>query len=503
MRLLLLSFLLLGYLHTDHLCGQASTTVPFRKVGKSCHLECTINGYPVEFTFDTGAELVCIPRKLAKLLLAEQVISPLDLTGEKIEVQTASGHSEKGDGIIFQKMVVGEFIFTQIAGVVMPNDTAGVLLGQTLLEQLSSYTIDNDEGKITFYSKTQQTLDISLDCDTTAAHWWDDRSLTMEQYIGFGMKPVEQTWSEKDYAQALALLELVKEKCPGSLPRKNSKRSGPLFEKIASQKDLVAFLGSQVAGKISQLDLNTAVINNSNRLFELYGTQDTLYGNEIYELYNQNLYQMDELAGVIKQVKGDNRLLPAADLENLKDYLEHGMNMTFDLFLFGDLMLGKKDLEKLMQKVSTMLPAYLKVVGRSQFKANIREQAWVLAELAHNEAVQQQMGLLYQSLRPNEETKEEEKEKKALLQVLRENTYFAFICLSYNGRFSLRDEGKVLEYTMSDFEPKIKVQLALDKNGSDTILGKQGSQVTKTYSVQETGVYDALQCIVRELTKVY
>lgn len=462
-------------------------------------VECSINGYPVEFTFDTGAELLAMPKRLAALLVVQKAVSPLDFTGEKVAIRSAAGETTKGDGVVFKNFKIGDFVFSEVEGVILPSDSAGVLLGQTVFQRLKAYTVDNANQEIILTAAEEVRVVPFFDCDSAL-----QADLDMAAYSQIGIKQPDLPWSELDFENAIQRLRQLNEKCPGQLPRLGSDRSGKLFEKLSAQPELVASLASHSSGKISQVALSNSVLTNMIALFGLY--DDPIYYPEIYELHRQNILQCEGYANLINQIKGDRNLLKPEDMESIKDGLAASYLLGFTLFCFGGDLLGEQPIGELAKKIRLMAPVCLKVVGRPRFKSTVRERAWIFSALPTTEGVRSEMQLLYKELKPEKMEKEAIEEQEKLLEALKRHTGFTYACLSYDGRFKLKAEEKLLEFTVEGLEPKLKIILDFKSGQSLTIRGKQGATWSKVYEAGNHFLFDysePIELIIKELVKVY
>ena len=86
-----------------------------------------INGYRVTFLVDTGATNVAVPEKVAVRAGLKQ--------GLPIMVGTAAGKVRAYNTRI-RRLQIGDFIFSDLRAMIIPDDSDSVLLGMNALEQL-------------------------------------------------------------------------------------------------------------------------------------------------------------------------------------------------------------------------------------------------------------------------------------------------------------------------------------------------------------------------------
>ena len=115
--------------------------IPLRKVGKSYMIAGVIGGggMPVDFTLDTGAELVCLPDRMVYRLIALGLLVPDDFIGQG-RMRSADGATRTTRRFILRSLVVGDQNVHQVEA----SDGCGEpLLGQSFLGVFNSYHIDN------------------------------------------------------------------------------------------------------------------------------------------------------------------------------------------------------------------------------------------------------------------------------------------------------------------------------------------------------------------------
>lgn len=122
--------------------------------GGNKYLQTQIEGIDVEFTFDTGCSDVLINQNIFNEMRRRNLIKPSDLS-EKSEAMIANGASHVVRHFIIKELKIGTCIFHNIYASVGVNDqpNASPLLGQSVLERFSSYTIK--ENKLYFQAKPE------------------------------------------------------------------------------------------------------------------------------------------------------------------------------------------------------------------------------------------------------------------------------------------------------------------------------------------------------------
>lgn len=127
--------------------GEEKTVeIPFTKDGGVCKVKCQINGLPLHFIFDTGASDVSISSVEATFMLKNDYLKPSDITGKQ-NYMNANGDITEGTVINLRKVNFGGMELTNIKASVVKNQSAPLLLGQSVLSRLGRIEIDN-AGKV-------------------------------------------------------------------------------------------------------------------------------------------------------------------------------------------------------------------------------------------------------------------------------------------------------------------------------------------------------------------
>lgn len=108
-----------------------------------------INGIKMYFIFDTGAGMVSISETEASFLYKQGTLLDDDILG-KANFIDANGNISEGTVINLKTVKVGNRILTNIQASVVHNMKAPLLLGQSVLEEFGSISINNKKGEITF-----------------------------------------------------------------------------------------------------------------------------------------------------------------------------------------------------------------------------------------------------------------------------------------------------------------------------------------------------------------
>ena len=131
--------------------------VPFTKEGNVCKVKCTINNLPLHFIFDTGASNVSISSVEATFMLKNDYLAVSDIIGRQ-NYMTADGNITEGTVINLRDVKLGNIHLNDIKASIVKNQSAPLLLGQSVFSKLGKIEIDNDNKvlRITYRQKVKQ-----------------------------------------------------------------------------------------------------------------------------------------------------------------------------------------------------------------------------------------------------------------------------------------------------------------------------------------------------------
>lgn len=117
--------------------------VPFVKEGGVCKVKCSINSLPLHFIFDTGASDVSISSVEATFMLKNDYLSVSDILGRR-NYMTADGNITEGTVVNLRELKLGNIHLNDIKASVVKNQSAPLLLGQSVFSKLGKIEIDNE-----------------------------------------------------------------------------------------------------------------------------------------------------------------------------------------------------------------------------------------------------------------------------------------------------------------------------------------------------------------------
>lgn len=121
--------------------------LPMERIGGVSYVTIEINKIPLKFVFDTGASNICISISEANVLYKQGSLTEEDIMGIT-NFQDATGQISEGMEINLREVKIGSQVLYDVRALVVDNDQAPLLLGQSALEQFGSIEIDNKNDLI-------------------------------------------------------------------------------------------------------------------------------------------------------------------------------------------------------------------------------------------------------------------------------------------------------------------------------------------------------------------
>lgn len=124
-----------------------TTRVPFTRQNGVTHVQCSINGLPLNFVFDTGASDVTLSMVEATFMMKNNYINERDVVGSSMYMD-ANGNVSEGTTLVLRKVEFGGLELHNVRASVVRNQRAPLLLGQSVLSRLGSVEIDNKNNEL-------------------------------------------------------------------------------------------------------------------------------------------------------------------------------------------------------------------------------------------------------------------------------------------------------------------------------------------------------------------
>ena len=116
-------------------------------VGGVYKVPCNVNGLNLDFIFDTGSSDISISSIKARFMLKNGYLTMNDLGGTS-KYMTANGDIVNGTEVILSNMKIGNLILKKVKASVIDNQSAPLLLGQSVLSRLGKIEVDNNKKLI-------------------------------------------------------------------------------------------------------------------------------------------------------------------------------------------------------------------------------------------------------------------------------------------------------------------------------------------------------------------
>ena len=116
--------------------------IPFVKENGIYKVQCTINGLPLHFVFDTGATDVSLSLVEANFMMKNGYLTGKDVVGSQ-RYMDANGDVTVGTVINIKEVNFGDCVLNNVRASVVKNQRAPLLLGQSVLRRLGKIEIDN------------------------------------------------------------------------------------------------------------------------------------------------------------------------------------------------------------------------------------------------------------------------------------------------------------------------------------------------------------------------
>lgn len=137
---------------------EQTVEIPFNKEAGVCKVKCAINNLPLYFVFDTGASDVSLSSVEATFMMKNGYLKSSDVIGKQ-NYMMANGEISAGTVINLRNVNFGGLDLDNIRASVVHNQTAPLLLGQSILGRLGSIEIDNAKRvlRITYKKKIEES----------------------------------------------------------------------------------------------------------------------------------------------------------------------------------------------------------------------------------------------------------------------------------------------------------------------------------------------------------
>jgi aspartyl protease family protein len=147
--------LLIVFFKTSSLFSQV--VIKLEKAGGVYRVPCSVNGVPMKFIFDTGASQVSISLTEALFMYKSGLLSDNEILGKQ-SFQDATGSISEGTIIRLRSLSIGGLKIQNVEASVVHNLEAPLLLGQSALSKLGTFTLNPENGTLTFHSGKDEII---------------------------------------------------------------------------------------------------------------------------------------------------------------------------------------------------------------------------------------------------------------------------------------------------------------------------------------------------------
>lgn len=132
--------------HTNNVVG--TYRIPYKlQNGGTYEIASKVNGLPLNMTFDTGAADISISQTEVDFMLKNGFLSERDYVGKTV-YNLANGANEESKLIILRRVEIGGVVLKNVLAGIVENREAGMLMGQSAMQNFGTITIDNKKQEI-------------------------------------------------------------------------------------------------------------------------------------------------------------------------------------------------------------------------------------------------------------------------------------------------------------------------------------------------------------------
>lgn len=178
----------------------------------------------------------------------------------------------------------------------------------------------------------------------------EDVSLSVNEYEKYGMPTTRKIWISDDYDKTIVLLNEIKKGNFKSLPRANSEKSKPYFDRIISEENLSFIEDTTITLQKKAFLIQSFAVTYGKLIYLYYqeNSKTQYYNEELINIYIFGLKLTDKLFDFanlnLKSTKEPNAQMKAG-IENMSSGYYKTILTYLDLLVQNDVY-QTKDLEK-------------------------------------------------------------------------------------------------------------------------------------------------------------
>ncbi len=207
---------------------------------------CEINGLKVKMIFDTGASTLSISSLLAEMMLENNYLTIDDFKG-KSKAITADGRIINNTEVLFRTVTLGDITLTNINAVVVGNQYAPLLFGQSAIQKLGSISINDDKLYITNKNISESSRALN--------ERWDAQSYSYSNYTyGVGWKlPNSFDWNREQGDEKHTVFRAVGGPFLVFINAQIANKDADLWEYLPQMSGLIEKIDSEVENRTGKI----------------------------------------------------------------------------------------------------------------------------------------------------------------------------------------------------------------------------------------------------------
>lgn len=127
--------------------SSGTTAIPLERESGVYYIKVKVNDVPMRFILDTGASAVSISLTEAMFLYKQGTLTEEDFGG-RMMMQDANGDNSETQVVNLRKLAIGNFELHNVKAIVVQNQKAPLLLGQSALQSFRRFYVDNSSNEL-------------------------------------------------------------------------------------------------------------------------------------------------------------------------------------------------------------------------------------------------------------------------------------------------------------------------------------------------------------------